>query len=74
MRDPRLDPNNRLRRMLGCGGLRVLPTISQRGNNGQEVVFDSKGKVHDVIHPAVGPNGKLLARDKAGQPVEIDRS
>jgi hypothetical protein len=53
--------------------LPFLPVISQRGNKGQEVVFDSKGKVHDVIRPAVGPNGKLLARDKAGQPVEIDR-
>jgi hypothetical protein len=53
--------------------LPFLPAISQRGNRGQEVVFDSKGKVHDVIRPAFGPNGKLLARDKAGQPVEIDR-
>jgi hypothetical protein len=49
------------------------PVISQRGSKGQEVVFDSNGKVHDVIRPAVGPNGKLLVRDKAGQPVEIDR-
>jgi hypothetical protein len=53
--------------------LPFLSAISQRGSKGQEVVFDSKGKVHDVIRPAVGPNGKLLVRDKAGQPVEIDR-
>jgi hypothetical protein len=49
------------------------PFIAQRGNRGQEVVFDSLGKVHDVIHPALGPNGKLLLRDKAGQPIEIAR-
>jgi hypothetical protein len=53
--------------------LPFLPAISQRGNKGQEVVFDSKGKVHNVIRAAVGPNGKLLTRDKAGQPVEIER-
>jgi hypothetical protein len=53
--------------------LPFLPAISQRGNRGQEVVFDSKGKVHDVIRAAVGPNGKLLARDRAGQPIEIER-
>jgi hypothetical protein len=55
------------------GRLPFSPVISQRGSKGQEVVFDSNGKVHDVIRPAVGPNGKLLVRDKAGQPVEIDR-
>ncbi|QQO16058.1 hypothetical protein JJB99_07860 [Bradyrhizobium diazoefficiens] len=53
--------------------LPFLSSISQRGSRGQEVVFDSKGKVHDVIHLAVGANGKLLARDKAGQSVEIER-
>ena len=56
-----------------AGPCRSCPSISQRGNKGQEVVFDSTGKIHDVIRPAVGPNGKLLARDKAGQPVEIER-
>ncbi|WP_139863462.1 hypothetical protein [Bradyrhizobium ivorense] len=53
--------------------LPFLPLISQRGNKGQEVVFDSKGKLHDVVRAAVGPNGRLLARDRAGQPVEIER-
>jgi hypothetical protein len=53
--------------------LPFLPAIAQRGDKGQEVVFDSTGKIHDVIHPAVGPNGKLLARDAAGQMIEIDR-
>jgi hypothetical protein len=53
--------------------LPFLPAIAQRGDRGQEVVFDSTGKIHDVIRPAVGPNGKLLARDAAGQLVEIDR-
>src|ERR1043166_8061432 len=53
--------------------LPFLTAISQRGSRGQEVVFDSTGKIHNVIRPAVGPNGKLRARDKAGQPVEIER-
>jgi hypothetical protein len=53
--------------------LPFLTAISQRGSRGQEVVFDSTGKIHNVVRPAVGPTGKLLARDKAGQPVEINR-
>jgi hypothetical protein len=53
--------------------LQLLSAISQRGSSGQEVVFDSVGKIHNVIRPAVGPNGKLLARDRAGQPVEVER-
>jgi hypothetical protein len=55
---------------------RFLPfvtAISQRGSRGQEVVFDSEGKIHNVIRPAVGPTGKLLVRDKTGQPVEVER-
>jgi hypothetical protein len=69
------DSNNQ-RSLIPAAPGRSLPflsAISQRGSKGQEVVFDSKGKVHDVIHPAIGPNGKLLARDKAGQTVEIER-
>jgi hypothetical protein len=46
--------------------LNFLPFISQRGNRGQQVVFDSAGKIHNVIRPAVGPNGKILLRDRAG--------
>lgn len=68
--------SNGQRNLIPAAPGRSLPfvsSISQRGSRGQEVVFDSKGKIHDVIHPAVGPNGKLLARDKAGQPVEIER-
>jgi hypothetical protein len=53
--------------------LRFLPLISQRGPRGQDVVFDSEGKVHNVVHAAVGPNRNLLVRDKAGQPVEVGR-
>jgi hypothetical protein len=30
------------------------------------------GKAHDVVRAAVGPSGKLLTRDKAGQAVEIE--
>jgi hypothetical protein len=52
--------------------LPFLSSISQRGSKGQQVVFDSKGKIHDVVRPAVGPTGKLLARDKAGQQIEIE--
>jgi hypothetical protein len=43
--------------------------ISQRGSGGQEVVFDSTGKIHDVVRP----KGKLLTLDKAGQEVEVRR-
>jgi hypothetical protein len=50
-----------------------LPFISQRGKLGQQVVFDSTGKIHDVVRPALGPTGKMLLRDRAGQPVEIER-
>ncbi len=53
--------------------LPFLPFISQRGKAGQEVVFDDKGKVHNVVRPAVGATGKLLTRDREGQPVEIER-
>jgi hypothetical protein len=70
-----LDSNGRRNLVPNAPGQRLpfLPAIAQRGDKGQEVVFDSTGKIHDVIHPAVGPNGKLLARDAAGQMVEIDR-
>src|SRR6185295_3319307 len=43
--------------------------ITQRGSGGQEVVFDSTGKIHDVVRP----KGKLLTLDKAGQEVEVRR-
>jgi hypothetical protein len=52
--------------------LNMVPFISQRGRKGQEVVFDSTGKIHDVVRPALGPNGKILMRDRAGQPVEVE--
>lgn len=52
--------------------LNFLPFISQRGSKGQAVVFDSAGKIHNVIHPALGPTGKMLLRNQAGQAVEID--
>jgi hypothetical protein len=70
-----LDSNNQRTLIPHTPGrpLPFLTAISQRGNSGQEVVFDSAGKIHNVIHPAVGPNGKLLVRDKAGQPVEVER-
>ena len=70
-----VDSNNQRRLIPAAPGqsLPFLAAISQRGNKGQEVVFDSKGKVHDVIRAAVGLNGRLLARDKAGQPIEIER-
>jgi hypothetical protein len=53
--------------------LPFVAAISQRGSTGQEVVFDSAGKIHDVIRPAVGPSGKLLVRNTAGQSVEVGR-
>jgi hypothetical protein len=53
--------------------LNFLPAISQRGNRGQEVAFDSAGKIHNIVRPALGPTGKILLRDKAGQSVEIER-
>jgi len=53
--------------------LRFLPVISQRGNRGEEVVFDNTGKIHNVLRVPAGPNGKLQLRDQAGQPVEIER-
>src|SRR5689334_25044473 len=53
--------------------LPFLPFISQRGKTGQQVVCDSTGKAHNVVRAAAGPTGKLLTRDKAGQPVEIER-
>jgi hypothetical protein len=69
------DTNGRRNLIPNTPGLTLpfLPAIAQRGDKGQEVVFDSTGKIHDVIHPAVGPNGKLLARDAAGQMIEIDQ-
>jgi hypothetical protein len=47
--------------------------LNQRGNTGQEVVFDSTGKIHNVVRPAVGSSGKLLVRNKTGQSVEVER-
>lgn len=37
------------------------------------MVFDSTGKIHNVIRPALGPTGRMLLRNRAGQAVEIDR-
>ena len=47
--------------------------LTQRGSKGQRVVFDSEGKIHDVVTPELGPSGKLLARNAAGHPVEVER-
>ena len=56
------------------GGIFSFNTnLSQRGSSGQEVVFDSTGKIHNVVRPAVGPSGKLLVRNKTGQSVEVER-
>jgi hypothetical protein len=47
--------------------------LTQRGSNGQRVVFDSTGKIHDVVTAEAGPTGKLLIRNAVGQPVEVER-
>jgi hypothetical protein len=44
------------------------PSINQRGSEGQEVAFDSKGKLHEIQRP----DGKFLTLNRAGQSVEID--
>jgi hypothetical protein len=53
--------------------LNFAPTISQLGSRRQEVVFDSTGKIHDVVRPETGPSSRLLLRDRSDQPVEIAR-
>jgi hypothetical protein len=55
------------------GPFSFMTNLSQRGSSGQEVVFDSTGKIHDVVRPEAAASGKLLARGKTGQPVEIER-
>jgi hypothetical protein len=74
------DPNNNDIRTLiphSPGGITFsgnATSLTQRGSKGQAVVFDSTGKIHDVVRPEVGASGKLLARSKTtGQPVEIER-
>lgn len=53
--------------------LNFAPTISQLGSKRQEVVFDSAGKIHDVVRPELGPSNRLLLRDRSNRPVEISR-
>lgn len=53
--------------------LNFVPTISQLGSKRQEVVFDSAGKIHDVVEAEAGPNNRLLVRDRSNRPVEIAR-
>jgi hypothetical protein len=53
--------------------LNFAPAISQLGSHRQEVVFDSTGKRHDVIHLETAPNRNLLFRNTANEPVEIER-
>jgi hypothetical protein len=53
--------------------LNFAPTISQLGSKRQEVVFDSAGKIHDVVRPESGPDNGLLLRDRSDRPVEIAR-
>lgn len=53
--------------------LNFAPAIAQLGSKRQEVVFDSGGKIHDVVRPEAGPNNRLLLRDRSDRPVEIAR-
>jgi hypothetical protein len=46
----------------------LAPTITQRGPKGQEVVFDSAGKIHDVVRPE---GGRLVLFDAANQLAEV---
>jgi len=50
-----------------------LPTITQLGPRAQELVFDSAGRKHEVIHPAVGPTNRIQLSNRAGQQVEVER-
>ena len=43
------------------------PNISLLGGAGQEVVFDSTGKVHNIIRPQAGANNNLLFRNKLNE-------
>ena len=52
--------------------INFLPFITQAGSIGQEVVTDNTGKLHNVIHPALGPNNRILLSNRAGQQVEIE--
>jgi hypothetical protein len=71
------DPNNNNIRTLiphSSGGLIGFNSnITQRGSQGQEVVFDDGGKIHDAVRPQLSASGNLLMRDKAGRAVEIKR-
>ncbi|HTA98990.1 MAG TPA: hypothetical protein VK804_00820 [Bradyrhizobium sp.] len=49
------------------------PSIALRGSQGQEVAFDSTGKVHDVVHPETGPAGKIVLLNAANQLAEVGR-
>ncbi len=48
--------------------------ISQLGPQHLPVVFDRTGKMFTVIQPQVGPEGKTLIQNKAGQSVEVART
>jgi hypothetical protein len=49
------------------------PNISLLGGAGQEVVFDSTGKVHNIIRPQAGANNNLLFRNKLNEMVAVSR-
>jgi hypothetical protein len=49
------------------------PSIALAGDKGQEVAFDSTGKVHDVVRPATGPAGRLALLNAANQLTEVGR-
>jgi len=49
------------------------PFINQLGRQRQQVVFDSAGKIHNVIRAEASPAGNPVIRSKTGQPIEIGR-
>jgi hypothetical protein len=49
------------------------PSIALAGSKGQEVAFDSTGKVHDVVRPETGAAGRLVLLNAANQLTEVGR-
>jgi len=53
--------------------LSFASSISLVGDKGQEVVFDSTGKVHNVVRPETGSTGRIALLNAANQLAEVKR-
>jgi hypothetical protein len=57
------------------GGLRLLSVrAAQPGPHGLPVIFDTQGRMLEILKPTLAPSGNPLLRNAAGASVEIQRA